>query len=427
MPELDKIQGELAALWSGRDFRSLASDATRGLIADRGDWDPPEGITPARELIRLAIGIPDTGTLPRTDIEAAAHRVMAKPGEAAFVYGFGMGYTRLRALLAERYSRERGLPVDEHWFQLCNGSSGAIDLICRTLIDPGDVIIAESPTYMGTLRNFKGVQADVRSVPMDEHGMSIDALSTCIDALKREGRTVKLIYTISTFQNPTGATLSRERRVQLLELAAKHDILVLDDDAYGELYFGDRPPPALSTLAGGHGVVTVGTFSKILATGLRIGWIHAEPKLVELFGKMRFAMGLNQLIVRIIADYMEDGRLDRHVEATRALYRQKMEVTADALMRHAGEFIEFSRPAGGFYLWANFPGLNASDVWRTAYEEGVLVTPGVNFFPARTEAGEHLRIAFPWTPLDQLEEGARRIGLACRRVASGDAAVGAAA
>ncbi|MEX2328067.1 MAG: PLP-dependent aminotransferase family protein, partial [Pseudomonadales bacterium] len=404
--EVKELQAKLWALWSNRDFEHLASNAARSLMRDRGDWDPPHGVVPKRDLIRMAIGIPDSDTLPKMELARSAARTLSKPGDAAFVYGFGMGYTKLRALLAERYSRDRGLPVSDDWFQLTNGSAGAIDLICRTLINPGDVIIAESPTYMGTLRNFKGVMADVRPVAMDEHGIRIDQLESLVNELKSKGRVIKMIYTISTFHNPTGATLEEARRLRLLELAAKHDILILDDDAYGELYFGERPPRALSTLGGGHGVITVGTFSKILATGLRVGWIHGEPKLVELMGKMRFAMGLNQLIVRIIADYMEDGQLDIHVEQVRALYKNKMNLLADALTYHAGEFVEFARPKGGFYLWIKLTGgLNTDKVWRTATHEGVAFTPGTNFFPSRLDpGGEHLRIAFPLTPTAQLEE-----------------------
>lgn len=421
---MSDLQTELQQLWANRDFADLANSATRSLMADRGDWDPPEGIVPKRELIRMAIGIPDSNTLPKAALLESAGRAISKPGEAAFVYGFGMGYTKLRVRLAERYSLRSGLPVNEDWFQLTNGSAGAIDLICRTLVEPGDVIISESPTYMGTLRNFRGVMADVRSVPMDADGMIIEALEALIGNLERRGKTIKFIYTISTFQNPTGATLSEDRRVRLLQVAAKHNILVLDDDAYGELYFADRPPKTLAALAGGYGVVTVGTFSKILATGLRIGWIHGEPGIVQLMAKMRFAMGLNQLMVRIIADYIESGHLEPHIERARSLYKQKMSLLADALEHHAAEFVQFTRPQGGFYLWVNLVGgVSASDVWRTATEEGVAFTPGINFYPARGDPdGEHVRIAFPWTPMEELEEGARRFGDACRRVSAGKAA-----
>ncbi|XOV88885.1 MAG: PLP-dependent aminotransferase family protein [Pseudomonadota bacterium] len=419
---LANIQLALKQRWEGRDFTDLVADATRALMRDRGDWDPPEGVVPKRDMIRLAIGIPDSATLPKEALLASIRRTVESPGEAAFVYGFGMGYTRLRAMLAERYSAERGLAVTEDWFQLTNGSAGAIDLICRTLINPGDVIITESPTYMGTLRNFKGVQADVHAVAMDADGLLTDELEALINQLKREGKQIKLIYTISTFHNPTGATLTLARRLALLDIASRHNILILDDDAYGDLTFVDRPPTALTTLSGGYGVITVGTFSKILATGLRIGWIHGEPGIVALMGQMRFAMGLNQIMVRAVADYMQDSQLDDHIARVRALYARKMNTLADALVHHAGDFMTFTRPAGGFYLWANLlDGLRAVDVWRTSAEEGVAFTPGGNFFASRLDpGGQHIRIAFPWTPLAELEEGARRIGAACRRVSRGD-------
>ena len=211
--------------------------------------------------------------------------------------------------------------LDADWFQLTNGSSGAIDLVCRTLINPGDVIIAESPTYMGTLRNFRGMQADIRAVPVDKDGIDIEVLAQLIDTLEEAGKYIKLIYTISTFQNPTGATLSLARRKALLRLAAGHGILILDDDAYGELHFARSPPQSLLSLSGGHGVITVGTFSKTLATGLRIGWIVGQPSIVALFNNMRFAMGLNQLMVRVIARYMDEGVFDEHVLSIAASIR----------------------------------------------------------------------------------------------------------
>jgi 2-aminoadipate transaminase len=418
--DIEMVREQLARHWQGQDLFEIANSATQKLMDLPGDWDPPEGVIPNRPLIRMAIGIPDSQTLPKQELLAATREVINKPGEAAFVYGFGLGYKRFRAQLAERYDRLRGSEVNEDWFQLTNGSAGAIDLICRTLINPGDVIIAESPTYMGTLRNFRGVMADIHAAPMDKDGLLIDALEQLIIELKNQGKTIKFIYTISTFHNPTGANLSLERRIALLNLAARHHFLILDDDAYGELYFGDRPPAALSTLSGGLGVITVGTLSKVLATGLRIGWIHAAPDIIQLMGKMRFAMGLNQLAVHMISNYMQNGALDQHAESVRNLYKEKMLRLCEGLDKHARDYVSFDPPQGGFYLWLKLKGkLKSKDVWRTATEEGVSLTQGTSFFPARDPEGEHLRIAYPWTPIEELEEGARRLGLACERVALG--------
>jgi 2-aminoadipate transaminase len=421
--DLDSLQQSLSSRWKDRDFDSLVNTATRLQLNLPGDWDPPAGISPLRKPIEMAIGIPDSGTLPKSSFLASAQRVISAPGEAAYIYGFGMGYTKLRAQLAERYTRKKGLPVTEGWFQLTNGSSGAIDLICRTLIDPGDVIITESPTYMGTLRNFRGLLAEIHSVPVDEDGMRIDALEDMILQLRSRDKKIKFIYTISTYQNPTGTCLPLERRLELLRIAAEHNILILDDDAYGDLYFDTPPPVALSALSGGYGVITVGTLSKVLATGLRIGWIHGEPRLTELMGKMRFAMGLNQVMVRLISDYLADGALDEHIDNVRNLYASKMHRLCDSLTHYADDFLSFRPPGGGFYLWLQLKdGLSATEVWRTAAEEGVSLTRGGSFFPQGAPEAQYLRIAFPWTPLDQLEQGAERLATACRRVAQGQGA-----
>jgi 2-aminoadipate transaminase len=350
--------------------------------------------------------------------------VFERADDAAYRYGFGPGYFPLRRYLAERRAQEDGTDAVPDRFQLTNGSSGAIDLIVRSLIDPGDVIIAERPTYMGTLHNFRGVQARIEGVPMDEQGLDTEALAELLDRLRREGARVKLVYTISAFHNPTGATLSLARREALLDLSARHDFLILDDEAYRELWYEKPAPASLAQLSGGHGVITTGTFSKILATGLRIGWIHAPEPFIRMFGRMRFAMGQNQLALRIAAELATSGAIEDHVENMRALYREKMQRLAEPLRKHAGEWLTFREPEGGFYIWAKLcDGMSGRSVWRTGFEEGVAVNPGDGFAMGEDKLdGEYLRIAFSWTDRDQLEEAARRLGIACSRVAAGDSA-----
>lgn len=420
-PESDPA-AELAARWAARELSDFASQPAARLMNTPGEWDPPEGVEPRREPLYLSVGIPDSDALPRAEINAAMARVMASEGDASLRYGFGQGYYPLRAWLAAHYGRTRQIPVTEEWFQLTNGSSGAIDLVARSLIDPGDVIVTECPVYMGTLHNFRGVAADIVPVPMDADGLRADLVDNTIASLKRSGRRVKLIYTISSFQNPTGRTLTLERRKALLAVAARHDVLILDDDAYGELYYDHPPPSPMGTLAAGYGVVTVGTFSKTVATGLRVGWIHAQPELIKLFGRMRFAMGQNQMVLRMLGQLVAEGRYEPHVDAMRKLYKEKMEVLAAALTAHAGDFLEFERPLGGFYLWPSTArGVKSEALWRTCMQEGVQVNLGSGFYPDRHDEGEHLRIAYAWTPMEHLEEAARRIGTACRRVCAGDA------
>jgi 2-aminoadipate transaminase len=416
----DALTDRLAARFRDVDTATLASEPAAQMLKTAGEWDPPKGVVPARPTLHLSVGIPDSATLPRAALNDAMQKVLAENGDASLRYGFGPGYYPLRAEIAHRYRLQHSLALDENWLQLTNGSSGAIDLVVRSLIDPGDVILCEAPVYMGTLRNFRGVRARVEPVPVDRDGLSIEALDETIAALERAGARIKLVYTISSFQNPTGATLSLERRRALLDRAARHGFLVLDDEAYADLYYDATPLPSLLALADGYGVVSVGTFSKTVATGLRCGWIMARPELIALFTRMRFDMGQNQMALRMLANFLASRVFEPHVAAMRALYRRKMNALADALEREAGAFLRFERPRGGFYLWTSLaPPLTADAVWRAAAEEGVAINPGVGFLP-RPVGGEYLRIAFAWTPLEDIPEAARRIGIACRRAAAGD-------
>ena len=412
----------LAELWSERDPIELANEPTRMLVSAASDWSPPPGVEPKAPPVRLGVGMPDGETIPREDFKRAVDAALDAPRDGPLRYHFGPGYEALRELLAERFARETGLPVDLDWVRLGNGSSGIIDLICRCMIDAGDVIIAEAPSYMGTLHCFRGVRADIRAVPIDGEGFVIAELERALAEVEAEGKRAKLIYTISSFHNPTAVTLSEPRRRELLRVAARHDVLILDDTAYRDLWFHEPPPPMLAELSGGHGVLTVATFSKILATGLRVGWMVAPPEWIQFFSRMRFDMGQSVLIHRMLVEFMKDGRLEKHVDQMRALYAEKVRVLCDGLDEFAADYVRFDRPGGGFYLWVELQrGLKSDAVWRAGAAEGVWFPGGTSFFPDRVDpTGEHVRLAFPWTPLEELREGARRIGIACRR-AAGDA------
>lgn len=417
------IRDKLAERWSQRSPKVIANRFSAPLYGTAGEWDLPAGVEPKRDLLYLAVGIPDADSLPREQLARASQRVYDKPGDLALRYGFGLGPTGVRQWLAEHRNQEAGVNVDEQWFQMTNGSSGAIDLIVRSTIDPGDVIIAENPTYMGTLHNFRGVGAEVRFVPMDEQGLQTERLAELLKQLRQENRNVKFIYTISAFQNPTGTTLSLARRQQLLELAFEHDVMILDDEAYRELWFDQPPPPTLSALSDGHGVITTGTFSKTIATGIRIGYIHARPDLLELFGRMRFAMGGNQPGLRAMGEFLTAGEYEPHLDKVRQIYRDKRDRLHAAMTREVSDYMTWQVPDGGFYLWATVrEDLSMEAIWRTAVAEGIAVNSGKGFSPSESGSSRCIRIAFPWTPIEQFDEAARRLRLACERVTNGDAA-----
>jgi 2-aminoadipate transaminase len=421
--DFGQVRARLAERWAHPDLPRFASAPGAAMLAAPGDWDPPAGVLAKRTPLTLSVGIPDAATLPRGALSAAMQNVLAETGDAALRYGFGLGYPPLRMAIAERYRAAHPVPIDEDWVQVTNGASGAIDLLLRAVIEPGDVIVTESPVYMGTLRNFRALQARIVPVPVDSNGLRIDRLQETLAHLARDGERAKVVYTISSFQNPTGATLSLPRRRALLELAAEYGFLILDDEVYADLYYEAKPLPSLLELGSGYGVVSVGSFSKTVATGLRIGWIMAHPDIVQLITRMRFDMGQNQLGVRMMANFMAADALEPHLHRLRSLYRDKMTTIAAALEREAGDLVTFTRPKGGFYLWAQLrDGLGARDVWRTAMEEGVAVNAGHGFRAGSEPEGEFLRIAFAWTPAEDLEEAALRVAAACRRVAAGDVA-----
>jgi DNA-binding transcriptional MocR family regulator len=414
---------DLESRWANRSPLEIANTISAPLFGTPGEWDLPKDVTPADNPLYLAVGIPDGESLPKQELRASALRVLDKPGDVALRYGFGRGPERIREWIAERRSRLEGFPVTADWFQMTNGSAGAIDLIVRSLINPGDIIISESPTYMGTLHNFRGVQADIRYVPMDEDGMDVDALAEVLANVKHEGKRTRLIYTISAYHNPTGATLSLVRRERMLELAYEYDAVILDDEAYRDLSYDEPPPRAISALAECWGVITTGTFSKTVATGIRVGWIHAHPSLLDLFGRMRFAMGQNQLGLRIFEDFLLHDGFDPHLNKVRNVYRRKRDILHGALTQEVSEFMDWHLPEGGFYFWPTLKeGIDATSLWRTGVEEGVIINNGAGFAADGSGAMNHIRIAYPWTPEDQFAEAARRLRRSCERVAAGNSA-----
>ena len=411
---------ELASMWAEHDFDSLLGESARHMAPGSvTDWGLAADVEPSVPPISLGGGIPDPATLPRAELLEAFRRALADPDEEPLRYGGAFGNERLRTQLAERASAAMGLELGPEHFMLTNGAAGGIAAVCDALLDPGDIVIAEAPTFSGSIRTFRGHRAEVLTVPIDEDGMDIERLASLLHELERSGRRAKLIYTTSSFHNPTGTTMALERRPRLLELAARHGALVLDDDAYGDICFGERPP-SLASLSGGAGVVTVGTFSKTIATGLRVGWVQAEPQIIEGIARVRFDMGNSPLLHRALSELIGSGDFDRHVARVRPLYAEKARVLWESVMELAAPYVECVRPGGGYFLWLKLrDGLEAAAVQRAAIEEGVVFPVGHAFFPDRHDPdGEHIRLAYSNASLDDLPEAAARLARACERAAA---------
>ncbi len=418
------ITGELEAIWSDYDLDELASDGAKFLSRGSStDWGLPADIEPKVPPITLGGGIPDPDSLPRQQLLESMSRTINVPTDEPLRYGGGVGYEDLRHEMAKRFNKERGANVTAEHFLMTNGSAGAIDLVCSAYLSPGDTVITERPTFSGSVRTFRGHQANIVTIPIDDNGMCTDQLEDTIDKVTKDGSRVKIIYTIATFHNPAGISMSQDRREELLRIAAKHQILVVDDEAYAELYFpSTQLPTDLSTLSGCHGVISVGTFSKIIATGLRVGWIHGDPRVLDHVLRMRFDMGNSPLLHHMLTDFMSSGQLDEHIISMRSLYQEKCSALANGLRDYCEPYLTFKEPLGGFFMWINLQhGLDPKSVQAAAVEEGLIAPSGHAFFPHQEEMDSRsIRLAYSWAQKADLEEAAKRLGRACERVAAGD-------
>jgi 2-aminoadipate transaminase len=370
-----------------------------------------------RQLISFAGGLPDIPSLPADELLRATRAVLDRERKEALEYGGTFGPLPLREAIAERWTRLEGIPVTKDHVIIASGSAHAIGMVCETLLDPGDVVMVESPNFPGSMRTIRSFGAIQVAIPLDEEGMRTDVLEERLAELAAEGKRAKFIYCIPNHQNPAGCTMSLPRREHLLELARRYDTFVLEDDAYGELWFEQPPPPSLYALSGGEHGVKVASFSKTIATGLRIGWVQGPPALVSRIAALRYDMGTSPYLGRVVAEMIRNGDLDRHIERLRGIYRRKLERMEDALARYCAPYATYTRPEGGFFLWLQLrAGMSSRDVQLAANERGVIVGQGPQFF-ADGQATNHLRLAFSYVAMEEIEEGVQRLGEAMAEVA----------
>lgn len=381
-----------------------------GSPTDAGvSWAPLEA---APRPIVLAGGVPDPETLPVADLSEAFRRVLEASPQDALRYGGVLGFEGLRSALAERQGRSEGISLQSDNFIVTNGSAGAIATICDAFVEPDDVVIVEAPTFSGSLRTFRGHLAEVVPVPMDSRGLLPDAVASAIESRRR----VKLVYTVADYHNPTGTTLSLDRRRELVRLCAEHQVLIVEDAAYSDISFGAPPPPSLYALAGGQGVLKAGTFSKSMATGLRVGWVQGRQDFIEALARVRFDMGTSPLLQRAIADYIGRGKLETHLREVRPLYAQKCDALCRSLAQDCGPYVRFGRADGGFFLWVECVGARAQDVAREAAREGLVFPVGSLFYLDGEQADTaHVRLAFSTATLEELAQVGPRLRAAFER------------
>jgi 2-aminoadipate transaminase len=381
-------------------------------------------LTERPDVISLAGGLPDTTTFAPELYAKLMAQVAAESTARALQYGPTEGMAATVRCIVEVMAAE-GTVADPSEVIVTTGGQQVIDLVCKTLIDPGDVIIAEAPTYPGAVPTFSAYQAEVVQIEIDGDGMPIDELESTLDRLQNEGRRPKFIYTIPNFQNPGGVTMSLPRRRRLVEVARERELLVLEDNPYGLLrYEGEALPTLYSLDAANAGadassdlVIYLGTFSKILSPGLRLGWALAPRPVLEKLnlgkqGSDLCSSPMTQLFVS--AYFAEAGAAGRpawieYVERLKDLYRRRRDVMLDALQEHFGGRASWTRPEGGLFIWATLDGgVDTTDL--LARSEGVAFVPGRAAYMDGSRGGSSMRLNFAGVADEDIREGIRRIG-----------------
>jgi 2-aminoadipate transaminase len=386
--------------------------------------DIPAGDRPP---VAFTAGLPDPVIHPIPEILEATAAVLASDADGALQYGGAQGFAGLREWLAAHWSRVDGLPLTADHFTLTNGAAGALANVCDTYLDDGDVVIVEEFSFPGSVRAIRAATPHVQTVPVDGDGLDLDALAALLQRLERAGTPVRMLYTIPTFQNPTGSTLSLERRRALIELCARHRTLIVEDAAYAELPFHDGLPPSLYSLSDGANVIRIGTASKIIAPGLRVGWCQAVPEVIGALVATRPDMGTSPLTHRMVAELATSGFLDRHIVTAREHYAHKSRIMLEALIQHCGEAATWKAPDGGFFVWATLSdAIDPSRLAALTAQEGVSYVGGQVFLSdAEPEStawrhwapGEsrYLRLAFSYVAENSIAEGISRLGRALDR------------
>ncbi|NRD26366.1 PLP-dependent aminotransferase family protein [Frigoribacterium sp. VKM Ac-2836] len=360
------------------------------------------------EVVSLAGGMPYVSALPRELVTGAIDRVMADGGAMAMQYGSGQGTPAIREHIMQIMAME-GIRGSADDVVVTTGSQQALDLVTRLFVNPGDVVLAESPSYVGALGVFKAYQADVVHVPMDEHGLVPEALREAIAAVTARGRRIKFLYTIPNFHNPAGVTLTWARRVEILEICRSAGILVLEDNPYGLLYF-DQPAPQAMRSIDDEGVIYLGSFSKTLAPGFRVGWALAPHAIREklILANESATLSPNSFGQFVITEYLDQADWRGQIETFRALYRERR----DAMISALGEYLPsltWNVPDGGFFVWVGLPPeLDSKAMLPRAVKELVAYTPGTAFF-ADGDGRQNIRLSFCYPTPESIRTGVARL------------------
>jgi DNA-binding transcriptional MocR family regulator len=387
-------------------------------------------------IISFAGGMPSNGLFPTDTVDELYASLPLAVKQAGFQYGPTAGYPPLLDAFRE-YLRPRGLPVDDCGLMITTGGQQALNLVTEVLVDPGDAIITEYPSFIGAIATFNAHRADLHDIPMDDGGILLEPLAAKLESIPAER--LKLVYLNPCFHNPAGILYTNERKRQVLELLGKHDVCLLEDDPYSELFFDDddrqdtaamasmvaqraampstaEAVPMAARAAGSVPVCYVGTLAKTLGPGMRIGWILAPHEIIEKCELAKQSLdACTSTFTQVLAHaYISQGKLPAYVEKVRPIYARRARLMLDALDAHMPEGVSWTTPRGGFYVWVTLPeAIDASDVFEACLERGAAFVIGSAFDPQGTR-NNTIRLAFSHTPEEKIAEGTR---IVCEAVA----------
>lgn len=362
------------------------------------------------KIISFAGGLPAPELFPVKEMKAAVDKVFEEHGQEAMQYGAAKGVTALREVIQQHVKEKEDVDSELDNVLVTTGSEQALDLVGKAFVDPGDTVLVEQPTYLCALDVFRSYGANFASVEMDEDGMKMDALE---EALKANPNT-KLIYTVPNFQNPTGRTMTEERRKQLAELAEKYDVYVLEDNPYGEIRFAGQHVPAVKSFDKSGHVLYMSTFSKTLAPGFRLGWLVADEDVVNKLTVLKQSADLHtdNLAQFAVAQFFADNDVDAHVKEISALYGKRKNLMLEGIKKYFPEGVKYTDPEGGMFLWVEVPGVDDTvELFKECLEHDVAFVPGDPFFAGEVQPGA-FRLNYSNMKEDQIEVGLKRLGAA---------------
>lgn len=383
---------------------------------EKSPQTPPTASTNT-PMIDFSSGVGDANLFPAEEFRKVLQGIIRRDGNAALGYGDRNGYTPLRTTIAKVLASQ-GLQTHPDDILISTGSQRSIALVSHLLVKPGETILVESPTYARALELFQALDYKIVGIPIDGDGMRVDLVEDSIQA-----HNPKLIYTIPNFQNPSGTCLSGHRRRQLIALADRFNVPILEDDFVGDLRYEGRAQPTLKALDSGGRVIYISTFSKMLMSGLRVGFLVAEGPVFSKLAEFKYLNDLatSNLIQRALEAFVSVGRYQSHLRKSRGLYRSRRDRMMESIERYLPEEVTVEPPLGGLFVWMKLPNkISALELLPYAHQEGVTYSPGTEFFPNRQDGEHFVRLNFVSSTEDEIEAGIKRLGWAMERMLATD-------